>query len=296
MGRVRERPRLIAAQVLAVVVVAGAGVLIGMALADEEPTVPAATQARLDRAERPRVTILVDEFQTMPGADYEAILAELAKYGANLVLATQSLARLAVLDRVQQRALQATVFANLDGLFAFHTSAEDARYLCRELGDGLDEQDLVELGDYQCYARVSARGERLPAFSVSLEAPPPSDPTVRDQLVAASAARYGRAWSAVEADIRSALARIELARQAARDESESHKKRTGADREFGKNTRSGERSSSARARSDHREPKIPGSTVQQGRFWPDAASAAQQGDPVPAEDAVGPVEREEVTA
>jgi len=52
MGRVRERPRLVAAQVLAVVVVAGAGVLIGMALAGDETKVPAATQARLDRAER----------------------------------------------------------------------------------------------------------------------------------------------------------------------------------------------------------------------------------------------------
>ena len=51
MGRVRERPRLVAAQVLAVVVVAGAGVLIGMALAGDETKVPAATQARLDRAE-----------------------------------------------------------------------------------------------------------------------------------------------------------------------------------------------------------------------------------------------------
>jgi hypothetical protein len=52
MGRVRERPRLMAAQLLAVVVVAGAGVLIGMALAGDETKVPVATQTRLDRAER----------------------------------------------------------------------------------------------------------------------------------------------------------------------------------------------------------------------------------------------------
>jgi hypothetical protein len=51
MGRVRERPRLLAAQVLAVAVVAGAGVLIGMALKGDETKVPAATQQRLDRAE-----------------------------------------------------------------------------------------------------------------------------------------------------------------------------------------------------------------------------------------------------
>src|SRR5205085_7566793 len=118
-------------------------------------------QAALEPAERRPATLIVDEFHAMPGADYEAILAELAKYGANLVLATQSLARLDALDREQHRALRATVFANLDGLFAFHTSAEDARYLVRELGTEIDEEDLVALGEHRCYARLSADGERL---------------------------------------------------------------------------------------------------------------------------------------
>ena len=95
-------------------------------------------QARLAPAERRPVTIVVDEFQAMPVADYEAVLSELAKYGANLVLATQSLAKLAALDREQHRALRASVFANVDGLFAFHCSAEDAEYLVRELGEGVD--------------------------------------------------------------------------------------------------------------------------------------------------------------
>jgi hypothetical protein len=153
----------------------------------------------------------------MPGADFEAILAELAKYGANLVLATQSLARLEALDREQQRALRATVFANLDGLFAFHTSAEDARYLVRELGGEVDEQDLVALGEHQCYARLSVSGERLPVFSVRLDPPPPGDPRLRDQLAAAAATRYGRAWPTVDAEIRSALARIELAHELVAD-------------------------------------------------------------------------------
>src|SRR5262249_58828410 len=90
-------------------------------------------QAALDARQRRPATLFVDEFHTMPGADYEGILAELAKYGANLVLATQSLAQLGALDREQHRALRATVFANLDGLFAFHTSAEHPQYLPRAL-------------------------------------------------------------------------------------------------------------------------------------------------------------------
>jgi hypothetical protein len=51
-GRVRERPRLVAALVLVFVLIAGAGVLVGMAIGGDDPKVPAATQARLDRAER----------------------------------------------------------------------------------------------------------------------------------------------------------------------------------------------------------------------------------------------------
>jgi hypothetical protein len=52
MGRVRERPRLVAAQVLVVVAIAVAGVLVGMALKGDKTKVPVATQQRLDRAER----------------------------------------------------------------------------------------------------------------------------------------------------------------------------------------------------------------------------------------------------
>ena len=71
--------------------------------------------------------------------------------------------------------------------FAFHTSAEDATYLAEELGGGLDAQDLVELGDFQCYTRMSdtRTGERLPSFSVRLD-PPASG----DVAFASTLARY----------------------------------------------------------------------------------------------------------
>ncbi|MBV9174456.1 MAG: hypothetical protein JOZ81_30720, partial [Chloroflexi bacterium] len=87
---------------------------------------------------------------------------------------------------------RATVFANLDGLFAFNCSAEDAAYLVPELGGSLDEQDLVELGEHECYVRLTSGGQRLPTFSVKLDPPLQSDPELRDRLVAASAERYGR--------------------------------------------------------------------------------------------------------
>ena len=175
-------------------------------------TLAVAEQARVDPGARAPISIFVDEFHTIPGADYEAILAELSKYGANLVLATQSLARLLALGRDDGRGLRATVFANLDGLFAFNCSAEDAEYLVPELGGAIDTQDLVELGEHQCYARISSAGRRLPTFSVSLDPPLRGDPEFGAELARASAQRYGRDVALVEGDRQSAAARVIAAR------------------------------------------------------------------------------------
>src|SRR5205085_10750337 len=112
-----------------------------------------------------------------------------------MVPATRTLARLGRLTEGDRaRDLRAAVFSNLDGLFAFHTSAEDAEYLAEELGGGLNKQDLLELGHYQFYARLTdvRTGERLPSFSVRLDPPPRGDSAVADLLAAASAQCYGR--------------------------------------------------------------------------------------------------------
>ena len=211
-------------------------------------------QAALPEDRRRPATLIVDEFHTMPGADYEAILSELAKYGASLILATQSLARLEALDRDQGRSLRATVFANLDGLFAVHTSAEDARYLIRELGGEIDEHDLLELGEHQCYAKLSAGGERLPTFSVSLDPPPVGDGAVREDLITLSAARYGRDASAVEGDLLSALARIEASRAASfAGSGASREGSVGAPGPSANAT--GPTTERQRPRNDHRQPK-----------------------------------------
>ncbi|HEY2595357.1 MAG TPA: hypothetical protein VGK33_15805, partial [Chloroflexota bacterium] len=173
------------------------------------------SQSTLPPTERRSVTMAVDEFHTIPGADYEQVFGELAKYGANMILATQTLARLDRLTEADRtRDLRAAVFSNLDGLFAFHTSAEDAEYLAEELGGGLNKQDLLELGHYQCYVRITdiRNGERLPAFSVRLDAPPAGDAAIAAQLARGSALRFGREVLEVELDLQAAAERINGAR------------------------------------------------------------------------------------
>jgi len=164
-------------------------------------------QAALEPHQRRHVALLVDEFHALPAANYEAFLAELAKYGASLVLATQSLGALDEVD--PGRGLRHAVFANTDHLFAFNCSAADATLLAPELGAPLEPADLVELGAYQCYSRLSHAGERLPAFHLRLDAPPQGDADVREMLAACSAVKYGRDFLAVAADRAALLALIE---------------------------------------------------------------------------------------
>ncbi len=128
-----------------------------------------AEQAALSPALRRRYLVLIDEFQVYRGANYQSMLAELRKYGGSFALATQSLAYLDRLDRTPR----ATVLANIDHLFAFHMAGEDARLL-HEL-DGITDEDITNLDDFQCYVKLSLHGHRLPVFSLNVDAPPPPD-------------------------------------------------------------------------------------------------------------------------
>jgi hypothetical protein len=135
-----------------------------------------AEQADQPFEQRRRYLVLIDEFQVYRGANYQSMLAELRKYGGSFALATQSLAYLDRLDRT----LRATVLANIDHLFAFHMAGEDAR-LFHEL-EGITEEDITNLDDFQCYVKLSLHGHRLPVFSLNLDAPPQPDENVA-QLV-----------------------------------------------------------------------------------------------------------------
>ncbi len=151
-----------------------------------------AEQAELQREQRRHFLALIDEFQVFVGADYSTMLAELRKYGGSFGLATQSLAYLDKLDHT----LRSTVLANVDHLFAFTMSGEDA-CLFHEL-DGIEEGDITNLDDFTCYARLSLAGRRLPIFSLRLDAPPEGDREQAQRLQLRSRQRYARSAEVID--------------------------------------------------------------------------------------------------
>ena len=160
-----------------------------------------AEQATLLPEQRRRYLVLIDEFQVYRGANYQGMLAELRKYGGSFALATQSLA---YLDRLE-RTLRATVLANINHLFAFHMAGEDARLL-HEL-DNIEEDDITNLDDFQCYVKLSLHGHRLPVFSLNLNVPPQPDEEMAQLVRLRSQQRDGLPAGVVDDLIRQTQAR-----------------------------------------------------------------------------------------
>jgi hypothetical protein len=152
-----------------------------------------AEQAEVSRAERRHFLALIDEFQVYQGADFGTMLAGLRKYGGSFGLATQSLSYLDQLDRT----LRSTVLSNVDHLFAFAMSGEDAR-LVHEL-DGIAEDDITNLDDFTCYAKLSVSGRRLPVFSLRLDPPTVGDQELAQRIRTRNQQYYARPVDAVEA-------------------------------------------------------------------------------------------------
>ena len=160
-----------------------------------------AEQAAVPFEQRRRYLVLIDEFQVYRNANYQGMLAELRKYGGSFALATQSLAYLDRLDRT----LRATVLANIDHLFAFHMAGEDARLL-HEL-DGITEDDITNLDDFQCYVKLSLGGQRLPVFSLQLDTPPTPDEQLGQFVRLRSRQRDARPAGTVDELIKQSQAR-----------------------------------------------------------------------------------------
>ena len=159
--------------------------------------------------QRRGVLVVVDELQAMPGMDYESMLSELGKFGASLVLATQSLAKLDDLSPT----MRDTLLANVGCLAVFQVAGADARQLVWELGrERVSEDDITSLPLHHCYVRATVGTERLPAFSMMVCKPTPGNADIAARIRAAAAGYTTRATEIAAGELASQQ-RVEVFRK-----------------------------------------------------------------------------------
>ena len=153
-------------------------------------------QESLPGDKRAKCLLVCDEFQTVTGANWEGLLAEIRKYGCSLMLATQSLARL----DTPERKLKAGVLGNVGCIVGYQMSAEDARIIAPEMdADKVQEKFLVNLHPHHCYVRINSDKKCYPAFSMETLPPPEMNKSKEDaeaavKAVLAASVAYTTDW------------------------------------------------------------------------------------------------------
>lgn len=155
-----------------------AGGLLGSILLDNINFAIGEQMRVADPSKRTKVLVVIDEFQSLPGVDYPALLAELQKMGASFVLATQALRQLDELGAT----LRASILSNISTLFVFQTSAEDADTLRHELDEEVEATDVINLERHSCYVKTVIGKTRLPIVHVETAKPAHEDEEVAAKI------------------------------------------------------------------------------------------------------------------
>ena len=126
-------------------------------------------QESIDPSLRKKCLLVCDEFQTVTGAPWENLLAEIRKYGGSLLLSTQSLVRL----DTGERRLKAGILGNTGCFVGYQMSSEDAKIVAAEMDDDRVRPNyLVNLDPHCAYVRINSDTRCFPAFSLKTLPPP----------------------------------------------------------------------------------------------------------------------------
>lgn len=167
--------------------------LIGMIMVGK---ILMAALSRVDDATKsfPDFYLHMDEFQNVSTSSISAILSEARKYKLGLTVAHQFIAQL-------DEDIKDAVFGNVGNMVSFRVGPEDAKFLEHQYQPTFTANDIMNVPNYNAYARVLASGTPTKPFSIATVPPPEIDYQKVERLKQASYARYGRPRAEVEAEI-----------------------------------------------------------------------------------------------
>lgn len=146
-------------------------------------------QAGMERAaipeqDRKDFYLYVDEFQNVVTQTFENILSEARKYALNLTIAHQYVGQ--IIPRVHQ-----AVLGNCGSVITFRIGGEDAVKMKPEFASVFEVKDMINLAVAEFYIKMTIDGESYDPFSAeTLRILPPTHPSYREEIVAASRRKY----------------------------------------------------------------------------------------------------------
>ena len=142
----------------------------------------------------PPFYLYIDEFQNITTNSISTILSEARKYKLSLHIAHQFIAQLK--DDIKD-----AVFGNVGSIISCRVGAEDAEYLEKQFGPTFKANDLMNVDNFNCYAKLLIGGKPARPFNLEFTLPPDVDKSHLDQLKQLSALKYGRDRVEIEEEI-----------------------------------------------------------------------------------------------
>jgi len=156
------------------------------------------SRADLPEEQRRDFYLYIDEFHNVTTQTITKALAEARKYRLNMVFSHQYIGQL---DEETKKA----IFGNVGSMMVFRVGPEDAKYLITEFAPVFDEEDLVNIDNYNAALRLLIKGETSQPFNIVTYPPSQGNPKVAGLIKEYCKAKYGRDRAKVEEDLYSRL-------------------------------------------------------------------------------------------
>ncbi len=155
-----------------------------------------AALARADTPEESRrdFYLYIDEFQNFTTDSISTILSEARKYRLNLTIAHQFIAQLP--DNIRE-----AVFGNAGSIISFRVGPNDAEFLEKQFVPVFSQQDLVNVDNFNAYAKIMVNGVSERPFTLQSIEPRKGSEDIGAKLMEYSRLKYGKPRVEVEQEI-----------------------------------------------------------------------------------------------
>jgi len=155
-----------------------------------------ASFARIDTPEELRSDfyLYIDEFQNFTTDSISTILSESRKYRLALIIAHQYIKQL-------PEKIRDSVFGNVGSMVSFRVGAEDAEFLVKQFTPVFDQNDLINLDNFNAYVKLLINNLTSKPFNLTFSPPPSENKEITQALKELSALKFGHERALVEESI-----------------------------------------------------------------------------------------------
>jgi hypothetical protein len=148
----------------------------------------------MPQEERKDFYLYIDEFQNFTTDSISTILSEARKYRLCLNIAHQFLGQL-------PEEIQKSVFGNVGSIISFRIGPEDAEFMTKQFMPVFDEQDLINIDNYNAYVKLMISGTISRGFNMATFPPLKTNLEIASAIKELSSLKYGRDREVIEREI-----------------------------------------------------------------------------------------------